>query len=150
MPRARTYYMYQVIGTSRTGIRHSALVRSTTAGGASRAAKSAHKGKLVTNVSVKRLGRTENPRRRKANTEGFRVGGIFHPIRSGDDYDPEDVGERYAYAPAKRKKAKGKKKAAKRKNPVPRKFPVGKFVKVEKIRVHPGGKKVDVIFRKGR
>lgn len=48
-----------------------------------------------------------NPRKR--NTEGFKDSrGVFHPIRSGDDYDPEDVGERRTYAPAKRKKAKKK------------------------------------------
>ena len=46
---------------------------------------------------------TGPPTRR--NTEGFKdARGVFHPIRSGDDYDPEDVGERWAYAPAKKKK----------------------------------------------
>jgi hypothetical protein len=29
----------------------------------------------------------------------------------------------------------------------PTRIPVGKFIKVEKIRVHPGGKKVDIVFR---
>jgi hypothetical protein len=53
------------------------------------------------------------PTPRVRNTEGFKdARGIFHPIRSGDDYDPEDVGERRAYAP--RKKRATKRKAAKR------------------------------------
>jgi hypothetical protein len=47
------------------------------------------------------------PSRRK-NTEGFRdASGHFHPIRSGDDYEPDEVGEARAYAP--RKKAKKRK-----------------------------------------
>lgn len=38
---------------------------------------------------------------------GFWRGGIFHPIRASDDYDPEAaVGEKRQYAPAKRKAKK--------------------------------------------
>ena len=35
---------------------------------------------------------TLNPGRRR-NVEGFRAGGVFHPIRSSGDYDPRAVGE---------------------------------------------------------
>jgi hypothetical protein len=49
------------------------------------------------------------PVRVRRNVEmGFWSGGVFHPIRSSDDYDPEDVGEEYQYAPAKKKKKKKK------------------------------------------
>ena len=40
---------------------------------------------------------------------GFRdAQGRFHPIRASDDYDPEDVGERYQWKPAKKKKKRKK------------------------------------------
>ena len=50
-----------------------------------------------------------NPRMKRRKNEsvamGFWRGGVFHPIRSSDDYDPEAVGERHQYA-KKKKKAK--------------------------------------------
>jgi hypothetical protein len=48
-----------------------------------------------------------NPRRRRRNesiSEGFWSNGIFHPIRAADDYDPEAVGEKRAYAKRRRRK----------------------------------------------
>lgn len=78
------------------------------------------------------------------NTQGYVAGGVFHPIRGADDYDPELAGDRgnvneFGYA-KKRKKAAVKKRKAVRKNPAPAKsFPVGKFVKVDKVRVNKNG-----------
>ena len=60
--------------------------------------------------------RKNNPRhyrhrRNESVAMGFYDGqGRFHPIRASDDYDPEAVGEGRAYAPAKKRKKKGKKR----------------------------------------
>lgn len=83
------------------------------------------------------------------NTEGFMSGGKFHPIRSGDDYEPDEVGEARAYAPRRATKKKaGKKKVTAKKNPGKAKsFPVGKFVKVDAIRVNRTGT-IDVMRSK--
>ncbi len=54
-----------------------------------------------------------NPRRQRNVEQGFWRAGHFHPIRASDDYEPDEVGERYQYAsdkPAKRKTAKRKKR----------------------------------------
>ena len=55
-----------------------------------------------------------NPARRTAKNEsvamGFWRGGVFHPIRASDDYDPEAVGETRQYAKTKKKKAKAKRR----------------------------------------
>jgi len=64
---------------------------------------------------------------------GFWRGGIFHPIRASDDYEPDTVGERYQWKPKKKKKAKA------RKNPVHREARVtGKgtgWIKAKAVRV---------------
>lgn len=46
-----------------------------------------------------------NPRKKRNESVamGFWRGGVFHPIRSSDDYDPEAVGEKHQYAPRKKK-----------------------------------------------
>lgn len=46
-----------------------------------------------------------NPKRRNIE-QGFWRGGRFHPIRASDDYEPDTVGERYQYAPKKKKRSK--------------------------------------------
>ena len=49
---------------------------------------------------------TTNPRRRRNVEQGFWRGGRFHPIRASDDYEPDTVGERYQYAPKKKKRSR--------------------------------------------
>ena len=48
----------------------------------------------------------QNPRRRanESISQGFWRGGIFHPIRAADDYDPGAVGEARQYATKKKRK----------------------------------------------
>ncbi|MBO0723761.1 MAG: hypothetical protein J2P41_23250, partial [Blastocatellia bacterium] len=75
-------------------------------------------------------------RRNESVSMGFWEGGVFHPIRASDDYDPEAVGERYQYAPKKRKSRKKKvaKPAKKRGNPR-RKGLHGAYAKLHKMGV---------------
>lgn len=51
-------------------------------------------------------GRTGGRKRNESVAMGFWRGGVFHPIRASDDYDPEAVGERHQYAPRKKKAKK--------------------------------------------
>ena len=84
-----------------------------------------------------------------SNTEGYKdASGRFHSIRGSGDYDPSEAGERgkdeFGYA--KRKKAV-KRKAAK-KNPHPA-FPVGKFVKVDAVKLNRNGT-IDIMRSKSK
>ena len=54
MPRARAKAIYQVIGDSASGQTSKVFVTATTAGNASRLARSTYKGKFKKNVSIKR------------------------------------------------------------------------------------------------
>lgn len=60
--------------------------------------------------------REKNSGRRANISQGYMVGGVFHPIRSAADYDPSRVGEG-----GKKKKATKKKKPATKKRVTPRK-----------------------------
>jgi hypothetical protein len=69
--------------------------------------------------------RKANPKKRRNVAQGFMAGGVFHPIRSSYDYDPERANDDYGdygsgRKPAKRKAA-AKKKAAPKRKPVAKK-----------------------------
>lgn len=99
----------------------------------------------------------------RRNTEGFISGGVFHPIRTGAGYDAGRLSDDHEYQrerkrkkatakkkkkPVAKKKAKAKtKRVAKRKNPAS--FPIGRFVKVEKVRMNRDGT-ISVLKKKGR
>lgn len=65
------------------------------------------------------------PARKRKNAEGYVTGGKFHPIRGGDDYDPDLAGDRgnldeFGYVVKKRAK---RKVATKKRNPLPSTVP---------------------------
>jgi hypothetical protein len=64
------------------------------------------------------------PRRRKNESisQGFWRDGVFHPIRSADDYDPDAVGESRQYAKKKGRKKVATKAKKRKKNPTRRKL----------------------------
>lgn len=47
-----------------------------------------------------------NPRKKRNESVemGFWRGGVFHPIRASDNYDPEAVGEAHQYAKRKKRR----------------------------------------------
>lgn len=61
--------------------------------------------------------REKNSGRRANISQGYMVGGVFHPIRSAADYDPSRVGE----GGKKKRKVAKKKKPATKKRVTPRK-----------------------------
>jgi hypothetical protein len=71
------------------------------------------KGEIDIKFARPPKGPKRNPNRFRVRNEsisqGFWRGGVFHPIRASEDYDPEAVGETRQYA--KKKKSKTKKRA---------------------------------------
>ena len=64
------------------------------------------KGKATSKRYAARYAQNPRRRRNESISQGFWSGGIFHPIRAADDYDPGAVGEAYQYAKKKKKRTR--------------------------------------------